>query len=28
VDNDGDEDIVSIGWGHSGVILYENLQIQ
>lgn len=25
IDNDGDLDIVSIGWGHSRVVLYENL---
>lgn len=25
IDGDGDLDIISIGWGHSGVILYENL---
>ncbi|MGH8726797.1 MAG: FG-GAP repeat domain-containing protein [Burkholderiales bacterium] len=24
IDNDGDTDIVSIGWGHNEVILYEN----
>lgn len=24
LDNDGDKDIVSIGWGHSNVVLYEN----
>jgi hypothetical protein len=27
VDNDGDLDIVSIGWGHDDVLLYENLAI-
>jgi len=25
IDNDGDPDIVSIGWGHANVIVYENL---
>jgi len=25
IDNDGDPDIVSIGWGHSNVVVYENL---
>jgi len=25
IDNDGDYDIVSIGWGHNRLILYENL---
>lgn len=24
IDNDGDNDVVSIGWGHSKVLLYEN----
>jgi hypothetical protein len=24
IDNDGDKDIISIGWGHNQVILYEN----
>ncbi len=24
IDNDGDKDILSIGWGHSRVLLYEN----
>jgi hypothetical protein len=24
IDNDGDEDIISIGWGHDRVLLYEN----
>jgi hypothetical protein len=24
IDNDGDLDIVSIGWGHNRVLLYEN----
>ena len=24
IDNDGDEDIISIGWGHPRVLLYEN----
>jgi hypothetical protein len=24
IDNDGDEDIISIGWGHRRVVLYEN----
>ena len=28
IDHDGDLDIVSIGWGHSRVELYENLAIQ
>ena len=27
IDLDGDKDIVSIGWGHDRVLLYENLQI-
>jgi hypothetical protein len=27
IDNDGDLDIVSIGWTHSNVLLYENLAI-
>ena len=27
IDNDGDLDIVSIGWGHLKVLLYENLAI-
>ena len=27
IDNDGDLDIVSIGWTHSRVLLYENLRI-
>jgi hypothetical protein len=26
IDNDGDMDVVSIGWGHDRVIVYENLQ--
>lgn len=26
IDGDGDLDIVSIGWGHSAVLLYENVQ--
>lgn len=25
IDNDGDYDLISIGWGHSQVLLYENL---
>lgn len=25
IDNDGDLDIISIGWGHARVVLYENL---
>jgi hypothetical protein len=25
IDGDGDKDIISIGWGHSKVLLYENL---
>jgi hypothetical protein len=25
IDNDGDPDIVSMGWGHSNVVVYENL---
>jgi hypothetical protein len=24
IDNDGDKDILSIGWGHNKVLLYEN----
>ncbi len=28
MDGDGDLDIVSIGWGHRRVLLYENLAIQ
>jgi hypothetical protein len=24
IDGDGDMDIVSIGWGHPNVLLYEN----
>ena len=27
LDNDGDKDIVSIGWGHSRVMVYENLKV-
>lgn len=27
IDNDGDQDIVSIGWTHDQVVLYENLSI-
>jgi transcriptional regulator CtsR len=27
IDGDGDMDIISIGWGHSKVLLYENLAI-
>lgn len=27
IDNDGDLDILSIGWGHNKVLLYENLNI-
>jgi hypothetical protein len=27
IDNDGDQDIMSIGWGHSRVVLYENRAI-
>lgn len=27
IDNDGDNDIISIGWGHSNVLLYENRAI-
>ena len=25
IDNDGDYDLISIGWGHDQVVLYENL---
>ncbi len=25
IDNDGDNDVVSIGWGHNNLLLYENL---
>jgi hypothetical protein len=25
IDNDGDLDIISIGWNHANVLLYENL---
>jgi chitodextrinase len=28
IDGDGDLDIISIGWGHSQVLLYENLAVQ
>lgn len=28
IDLDGDNDIISIGWGHDRVLLYENLQIE
>lgn len=28
IDGDGDLDIISIGWGHSQVVVYENLAIQ
>ena len=28
IDNDGDQDILSIGWGHRKVILYENVTNQ
>lgn len=27
IDRDGDPDIISVGWGHSKVLLYENLAI-
>jgi hypothetical protein len=27
IDGDGDPDIISVGWGHSKVLLYENLAI-
>jgi len=27
LDQDGDKDIVSIGWGHSNVLVYENLRV-
>ena len=26
IDNDGDLDILSIGWGHNRVLLYENVE--
>jgi hypothetical protein len=28
LDQDGDKDIVSIGWGHSKVLVFENLRIE
>jgi len=28
IDGDGDLDIISVGWGHSQVLLYENLAVQ
>ncbi len=28
IDNDGDNDVISIGWTHGRVLLYENRQIQ
>ena len=27
IDKDGDQDIVSIGWSHNRVLLYENLAL-
>jgi FG-GAP-like repeat len=28
IDGDGDLDIISIGWGHNQVLLYENMALQ
>ena len=28
LDQDGDKDIVSIGWGHSNILVYENLRVE
>lgn len=28
IDNDGDLDIISIGWGHTSVLLYENITMR